>query len=103
VGHVLARASVEVADLETMRDQRLRDLYRDGRLPVTLTLGALIVLDAAQQSEDRGRTWGTALDDATAAAARFLDLAAVIPDVAHYLHHCPKRCHPLGRSAIGPE
>lgn len=98
VGHALARVSVDVADLEAMRDQRLRDLYRDGRLPITLTLGALIVLDAAQQSEDRGRTWGTALDDATVAAVRFLDLVAVIPEVTHFIRHRAERCHRLGRS-----
>jgi hypothetical protein len=92
VGHALARASVDVAHLEEMRDERLRDLYRDGGLPVPLSLGALIVFDAAQQSQDRGRTWGAALDDATAAAARYLDLMAVVPEVTHYLDQCAKRC-----------
>lgn len=99
VGHALAQASVDVAQLEAMHDQRLRDLYRDGRLPVTLSLGALIALDAAQQSQDRGRTWGAALDDATAAAARYLDLVAVVPEVTHYLDRCAKRCHFLGGAA----
>jgi hypothetical protein len=99
VGHALALACVDVAQLEAMRDHRLRDLYRDGRLPVRLSLGALIALDAAQQSQDRGRSWGTALDDATAAAARYLDLVAVVPEVTHYLDRCAKRCRFLDNTA----
>jgi hypothetical protein len=72
-------AHVRVQDLESMCDQPLRDLYRDDRLPTPITLGALIVLDAAQRSEGRGRRWGDVLDDATAAVARFLDLVSVVP------------------------
>jgi hypothetical protein len=81
VGHALSIANVGVADLESMRDQSLRQLYRDGRLPIPITLGALIVLDAAQRSQDRGRQPDEVLDDATAAAARFLDLVSVLPVV----------------------
>jgi hypothetical protein len=99
VGHALARARVDVAELEQMRDKHLRDLYRDGRLPVTLSLGALIALDAAQRSQARGRTWGAALDDATAAAARYFDLIGVVPEVTHYLDRCAKRCHLLDSAA----
>jgi hypothetical protein len=99
VGHALARASVDVTRLEEMRDEHLRDLYRDGKLPVVLSLGALIALDAAQRSQDRGRTWGAALDDATAAAARYFDLVAVVPEVTHYLDRCAKRCRLLDSAA----
>lgn len=63
--------------LAALRDHRVRDLYALGRLSDRLTLGAMIVLDAAQQSEESGHTWGEALDDATGTAGRFLDL---IPD-----------------------
>lgn len=99
VGHALVRAGVDVARLEEMRDEHLRDLYRHGRLPVMLSLGALIALDAAQRSQDRGRTWGAALDDATAAAARYFDLVAVVPEVTHYLDRCAKRCRFLDSAA----
>lgn len=99
VGHALARAGVDVAELEEMRDGHLRDLYRDGRLPVRLTLGALIALDAAQRSQQRGRTWDAVLDDATAAAARYLDLVAVVPEFTHYLDRCAKRCRLLDIAA----
>jgi hypothetical protein len=74
-----------------MCDQPLRDLYRDDRLPTPITLGALIVLDAGQRSEGRGRPWGDVLDDATAAVARFLDLVSVVPEVAESLDHCGTR------------
>jgi hypothetical protein len=79
VGHALSIANVGVADLESMRDQSLRQLYRDGRLPIPITLGALVVLDAAQRSQDRGHQPDEVLDDAASAAARFLDLVSVLP------------------------
>jgi hypothetical protein len=87
IGHALSMANVAVDDLESMRDHSLRDLYRDGRKPIPITLGALIVLDAAQRSQDHGRQWDDVLDDATAAAARFLDLASLLPAVL-------RRCDP---------
>jgi hypothetical protein len=82
IGHVLSMAGAAVADLASMRDHSLRDLYSDGRLPIAITLGALIVLDAAQRSQDRGSQLEDVLDDATAAAARFLDLVAILPAVS---------------------
>ncbi|MGX7680277.1 hypothetical protein ACSMXN_15395 [Jatrophihabitans sp. DSM 45814] len=75
VGHVLADAGVRPWELEAMRDDGIEDLYRAGRLPIALTLGALAVLHAAQQSQDRGCPWSVVLADATAMAARVLDLA----------------------------
>jgi hypothetical protein len=79
VGHALSLADVGPGQLEPMRAHGIRELYRQGRLPVTLTLGALAVLDAAQHSQDRGYAWGDVLDYAADAAVRFLDL---LPDVA---------------------
>jgi hypothetical protein len=76
IGHALSTANVAAADLESMGDRSLRDLYRDGRLPIAITFGALIVLDAAQRSQERGRELDDVLNNVTAAAARFLDLAA---------------------------
>lgn len=92
VWHALSHANVTVEDVEAMRGHRLRDLYRDARLPVALTLGALIVLDAAQQSEDHGSCADDALDDATGAAARFLDLVALVPAVTGHLVRRNGRC-----------
>ena len=75
-----------------MRGQPMRALYRDGRMPIPVTLGALIVLDAAQRSQDRGSRREEILDDATSAAARFLDLVSVLPDVARRPRSCAIRC-----------
>jgi hypothetical protein len=77
VGHALFLADVGVDGLEAMRDNGLRELYLRGELPVGLTLGALAVLEAAQQSQDRGCRWGDVLADAIATAVKFLDL---LPD-----------------------
>jgi hypothetical protein len=74
VGHAFSLTGVTGEDLELMRDESLRDLYREGRLPIEITLGALIVLDAAQRSEARGRCWGEVLDDAVSAIAKLLGL-----------------------------
>jgi hypothetical protein len=92
VGHALLLANVDADDLEVMRGHWVRDLYREARLPVDLTLGALIVLDAAQRSEDLGSCGDEVLDDATAAAARFLDLISVVPEVTQHLDRCSGRC-----------
>ncbi len=74
VGHVLAAAGVRPRELEAMRDDGIEDLYRAGRLPIDLTLGALAVLHTAQQSQDRGCPWGDVLAAANATAVRVLDL-----------------------------
>src|SRR5262249_16351250 len=56
-------------------------LYVQGRLPLRLTLGGLVVLDAAQRAQDRGYAPGDARDYAIDVAARFVDLlpAAAFP------------------------
>jgi hypothetical protein len=74
VGRALSLAQVGDAELEALGDRGVRELHRQGRLPVRLTLGALIVFDAAQRCQDRGWTWADALDHATSAAERYLDL-----------------------------
>jgi hypothetical protein len=84
VDATLFSANVNVKDLAEMRGHRLRDLYRESRLPVDVTLGALIVLDAAQRSEDRGSNADDVLDDATAAADRFMDLVSAVPRVTRH-------------------
>jgi hypothetical protein len=74
VGLALAYAGVDVAVLEAMRDDGVAELYAEGRFPCRLTLGALAVLRAAQQSQDRGSPWGEVLDEAVTAAVRILEL-----------------------------
>lgn len=85
VGCALALADVDIAQLRAMGDRPLRDLYLNGTLPVPLTLGAVIVLDAAQQSQDRGQCWSVALEAAAAAAVRFFDLLGSLPNLTHDL------------------
>jgi hypothetical protein len=80
VGRALSLAGVDVRDLEAMRDHGVRELYEQGRFPIAVTLGAVAVLDAAQQQQqDRGQPWGAVLDHATTTAIRFLEL---LPDKA---------------------
>jgi hypothetical protein len=74
VGRALSLAGVDDEALSTMGHRGVRDLYRLGSLPVRLTLGALTVFDAAQRGQDRGYTWGDALDFAVGVSERFLDL-----------------------------
>ena len=57
----------------------MQERYLRREFPVTLTLGALTVFHAAQQSQDRGCRWGDVLAYAAAVAARFIDL---LPDAA---------------------
>lgn len=89
VGQALALAGVGFPDLAAMPDDRIRDLYLRDEFPVVLTLGALVVFDAAQQSQDRGCRWGDVFTAATAAAIRFVDLVpdAVFDGIARQ-HSC---------------
>ena len=77
VGHALSLAHVGDNALDALGDQSVRELYGKARLPVKLTLGALVVLDAAQRAQDRAYAWGDALDYASGVADKFLDL---LPD-----------------------
>jgi hypothetical protein len=85
VGEALARAGARVEELKGLCDHGIRELHRDGKLPVTLTFGALVVLHTAQQSQDRGCRWVDALEHATTAAVKFLELvpAAVLAASIH--------------------
>jgi len=74
VGRALSLAGVDDEALRAMGHRGLRDLYRLGILPVRLSLGALAVFDAAQRAQDRGYTWGDALEYAVGIGERFLDL-----------------------------
>jgi hypothetical protein len=98
IAHALSRAGVTDAELDPISNVPVRNLYRDGRLPIPITLGALIVFDAAQRSQASGRSWSDVLDDAVSAAARFLDLVHVLPEVTQSIGSCraalcPNRQH----------
>jgi hypothetical protein len=82
VGQALAYAGIDVPVLEAMYDDGVEDLYFEGRFPCRVTLGALAVLRAAQQSQDRGCAWGEVLANAEATAVKILDL---LPDAAFAL------------------
>jgi hypothetical protein len=83
VGRALSLAGIDDDELEALGHRGLRELYREGILPARLTLGAVAVLDAAQRGQDRGYTWGEALEYAAGVADRFLDL---IPDTVSHSH-----------------
>jgi hypothetical protein len=77
VGQELALADIGAHDLEALNDDGVQELYLRGEFPATLTLGALTVFHAAQESQDGGCRWGDVLAYAAAVAARFIDL---LPD-----------------------
>lgn len=76
---VLSLADVGDDDLDGLGHAGVYQLYVRDRLPVRLTLGGLVVLDAAQRAQDRGYASDDALEYAGDVAARFIDL---IPDAA---------------------
>jgi hypothetical protein len=84
VGQALALANVGARELEAIDDHGIRELYLRGKLPVPLTLGAVMVFEAAKRSQDRGHRWGDVLAHAAAAAAKFLDL---LPDTVFVVAH----------------
>jgi len=91
VGYALSLAHVGDDALDSLGDRSMRELYGQARLPVRLTLGALVVLDAAQRAQDRGYAWGDALDHASGVADKFLDL---LPDSVFEAISCAR--HPTG-------
>lgn len=74
VRQALALADVGAPELDTIYDHGMRQLYLGGTSPVALTLGAVVVFDAAKRSQDRGHRWGDVLAHAAAAAGKFIDL-----------------------------
>jgi hypothetical protein len=79
VRYALSLAPVDDDDLAALGCKLVREVYADGRLRDRLTLGALVVFDAAEKSQIRGRSPSVMLGDATRAAGRFAEL---IPDAA---------------------
>jgi hypothetical protein len=75
VAAALALAGVGERELRALHDRDVRDLYAAAAFPVSVTLGALMVFDAAQRSQGRGSSWGDALEQATAVALDYLKIA----------------------------
>jgi hypothetical protein len=67
-------AGVSEDDLARVHGIGIRALSAVRGLPVPLTLGATVVLDAAQRSQNRGETRAQALERANHAALGFLEL-----------------------------
>ena len=76
VGEVLHEAGVDIPTLESFRDEGIRELWFDKRLPICVTFGAVLVMHRAQVAQDRGDCWGTALASAEALLA---DLSDMLP------------------------
>jgi hypothetical protein len=74
VGRCLSLAGVSDDELDALGGDAVRDLYCRGALPVRLTLGALVVFDAAQRGQDRAYSWADARDYAVGVAERFVEL-----------------------------
>jgi hypothetical protein len=54
LGQALTFANIRADDLEAFNDDGVQERYVRRELPVTMTLDALTVFHAAQQSQDRG-------------------------------------------------
>ena len=74
VEHALTQIPLNAADVAVLHNRRIRELHAQGRLPIRPTLGALLVFDIAQRSEDRGLTWGETLDEARKVVVRYIDI-----------------------------
>jgi hypothetical protein len=73
----LRRAGSPLTALSALAHAPIADVYASGRPDLNLTLGAAVVLRAADAAERRGQTWAMSLQAALQAAARFVEL---IPD-----------------------
>jgi hypothetical protein len=73
----LRKAGAPRTALSALAHMPVADVYASGRFPLDLTLGAVVVLRAAESVERRGQTWAMSLQAALRAASRFVDL---IPD-----------------------
>jgi hypothetical protein len=73
----LSKAGMPLTALIPLAYTPIADVYASGQHPLNLTLGAVVVLRAAESAERRGQTWAMSLQAALRAASRFVDL---IPD-----------------------
>ncbi|MDT4943473.1 MAG: hypothetical protein QOH14_206 [Pseudonocardiales bacterium] len=77
VNLALIKAGVPQPALSRLASKTVADVYASGLHPLDLTLGAVVVLRAAESKERRGHAWGSCLQAALQAASRFIEL---IPD-----------------------
>lgn len=76
VGHALSEAGIPATVLEKIGGTSIRDLWREDRLPVPMTLVAVLVLHRAQVAADSGAPWISAYEHAWQAALRLVHLVA---------------------------
>jgi hypothetical protein len=73
----LSKAGAPLTALRLLAHTPVADVYASGRHRLNLTLGAVVVLRAAESMERHGQTWAMSLQAARRAASRFVEL---IPD-----------------------
>ncbi|MFL6163552.1 MAG: hypothetical protein ACJ74U_15170 [Jatrophihabitantaceae bacterium] len=71
------KAGAPQTALSALANTPIAEVYASGCPALNLTLGAVVVLHAAESAERRGQTWAMAQQAALRAASRFLEL---IPD-----------------------
>ena len=71
---VLARAGTPLTAISRVASTAVGDAYASGEHDLNLTVGAVVVLRAAESMERRGGTWGLARQAAAQAASRFAEL-----------------------------
>jgi hypothetical protein len=77
VSLALIKAGVPPSAVSRVANSTVADVYAAGLHPLSVTLGAVVALRAAESMERRGHTWGSCLQAAVRAASRFIEL---IPD-----------------------
>jgi hypothetical protein len=73
----MAKAGAPITAVSRLTGTSIGVAYASGQNPLNLTLGAVVVLCAAESVERRGETWAAALQAALRTASRFLEL---LPD-----------------------
>jgi hypothetical protein len=91
----LGKAGAPPNALSAVAHLLIVDAYTAGRPPLDLSLGAVVVLHAAESAELRGQTWAMSLQAALDAASRFVEL---IPD--HVVDRAA-RCDSTPAAALG--
>ncbi|MCU1655350.1 MAG: hypothetical protein JWO57_6 [Pseudonocardiales bacterium] len=91
VALALTKGGMPLTEVSRLADTPIGDAYAAGRRPLNLTLGAVVVLRAADSVERRGQPWGLALQAALRAASRYAEL---IPDgvARRATEAAPARC-----------
>jgi hypothetical protein len=76
---VLTKAGAPPTTISRLAATSVGDAYASGERDLDLTVGAVVVLRAAESMERRGETWGLARQAAVQAASRFADLILDVP------------------------